>query len=49
MNDYLPDVAIYLIGSKVNDKLKGGDIDILVVAGKELSGQEKKGHKTVIL
>lgn len=26
---YLPDAAIYLIGSRADDGLKGGDIDIL--------------------
>jgi predicted nucleotidyltransferase len=27
INDYLPDAAVYLIGSRANDKRRGGDID----------------------
>ena len=42
---YLPDAAIYLIGSRANDELKGGDIDILVIDEKVLSGQEKRNIK----
>ena len=42
---YEPDAAIYLIGSKANDNLKGGDIDILVIGRKELTGQEKRNIK----
>ena len=42
---YLPDAAIYLIGSRADDGLKGGDIDILVIDEKELSGQEKRNIK----
>jgi predicted nucleotidyltransferase len=44
---YVPDAAIYLIGSRANDNLKGGDIDILVIGKKELTGQEKRNIKLV--
>jgi len=42
IREYLPDAAIYLIGSRANDNLKGGDIDILIIGKKELTGQEKR-------
>jgi predicted nucleotidyltransferase len=45
ISKYVPDAAIYLIGSRVNDKLRGGDIDILVIAEKELTGQDKRNIK----
>jgi predicted nucleotidyltransferase len=42
---YLPNASVYLIGSRVNDHLKGGDIDILVIGQNILTGQEKRNIK----
>ena len=42
---YLPDVDLYLFGSRANEKLKGGNIDILVIGEKALTCQKKRNVK----
>ena len=37
----LPNAAIYLFGSRVDDNKKGGDVDVMVLADRELGWKEK--------
>ncbi len=41
----LPDASVYLFGSRANELERGGDVDILVIAGRTLTTRENRSVK----
>lgn len=38
---FVPDAVVYLFGSRVDDRKKGGDVDIMILSNKKISWKEK--------
>ena len=41
------EVKIYIFGSRLNDKVKGGDIDIFIIPKKNIQNQRLKKAKAI--
>jgi len=48
INDYIKDAKIYIFGSMLDDKKRGGDIDIFIIADKNIDIKTKSRIKFLL-